>query len=297
MGFRGPQVQILSPRLRIRIHSASKKTDWTPTGAPRGSEQRRAMTDQRRFIFLPLRTNVRYFASRRGFAALDARLKALALLYDDLLFENGVYDCSVGEQGAFDSLVPFINDEQLKPRRTRRGAPMGVNMQNERTGEWVKMIATRSLKAFRAQFISTLDDLVTIKPKWAHYVSFSPGIPGYRDLKAASDLARDWTWTERDLVKQALPDTPSFLRDKIHTNLNLDLARAAMMGVDLSPDALHEPLLLAKAAAAPLDLHATGERALRLVLPELASASWKDVAEIRRSAGLTALRDKLRELG
>jgi hypothetical protein len=74
------------------------------------------MTDQRRFIFLPLRTNVRSFASRRGFAVLDARLKALALLYDDLLFENGVYDYSVGEQGSFDSLVPFMNNDQLKPR-------------------------------------------------------------------------------------------------------------------------------------------------------------------------------------
>lgn len=33
-----------------------------------------------------------------------------------------------------------------------------------------------------------------------------------------------------------------------------------------------------------------------VVLPELASASWKDVVEISGSRGLTALRDKLREL-
>src|SRR5438105_3259758 len=129
MGFRGPQVQILSPRPSFCIQTDRKNGHRTPTRTPT-STARREMTNQRRVIFLPLRTNVRYFASRRGFAALDSRLKALALLYDDLLFENGVYDCSVGEQGAFDSLVPFMNDDQLKPRRSLRGQPMGVNIQN-----------------------------------------------------------------------------------------------------------------------------------------------------------------------
>ena len=213
------------------------------------------MADQRRFIFLPLRTNVRYFASRRGFAVLDARLKALALLYDDLLFENGVYDCSVGEQGTFDLVVPLVSDELLKPRPTRRGAPMGIQMQNEQTGEWFPVLATRSVQSYRAQFITTIRGLAPLKPDWAHVVSFSPGMTGFKDpLETASKLASDWTWAERELVKQALPDTPSFLRDKIHSTLNLDLARASAMRMDLSPDAIHEPLLLAKAAAAPLDV-------------------------------------------
>jgi hypothetical protein len=255
------------------------------------------VANKQRTIFLGLRTNVRYFASRKGFAALDTRLKALALLYDNLLFENGVYDSSVGEAGSFDVVTPLVSDDLLKPRRTRRGAPMGVRIQNEQTGDWATAFATRSVQSFRAQFISTLKQLTALKADWARYISFSSGIPGYEaDLQVASDLARDWTWDERDLVKQTLPNMPSFLRDKIHSNLNIDLARASIMGCELSPDAIHEPLLVAKTAASPLEEHTTGERALRLVFPELASARWEDVAELRRESGLTSLRDMLREV-
>ncbi len=57
------------------------------------------MADEPRTAFLGLRSNVHFFASRQGFMNLESRVKPLALLYDRLVFEDGVYECTVGEQG------------------------------------------------------------------------------------------------------------------------------------------------------------------------------------------------------
>ncbi|HVC75757.1 MAG TPA: hypothetical protein VND96_04485 [Candidatus Micrarchaeaceae archaeon] len=85
------------------------------------------MAGSPRTILFGLRTNVQFFASHLGYAALDTRLKTFSLLFDQVVLEKGVYEANIGEQGSFETVSPGLDrPEQLRPARTKRGAPWGV---------------------------------------------------------------------------------------------------------------------------------------------------------------------------
>src|SRR5438105_39691 len=73
-------------------------------------------------FFFPLRTNVHYFDSPEQQLALTERVKQASLLYENLLFEGGMYDAVVwkdeerGGGPSFDMHIPpqDITDEFLK---------------------------------------------------------------------------------------------------------------------------------------------------------------------------------------
>lgn len=249
------------------------------------------MSDTPRAVFLGLRSNVHFFASQRGFLQLDTRIKTLALVYDTLVFEDGVYDANIGEGGSFRLVSPYQDESQLKPVRTRRGQPFGVRAALTGTDDYHTVIATTSVKAYRSQFISTLQQLAPLRPDWARTVD---GV-ATEWASAADTVARDWKWKDGDLLRDILPDEHHFFRDALIDHLYTDLARAYVFGMDLAPDGVHATLLRRKAADARLHDAASGVRTLGLLLPAVHRASWHDIADLRKDRGLANLRAKLRE--
>lgn len=256
------------------------------------------MSDPLRSIFFGLRTNVQYFASHFGYAALEARLKIFSLLYDQIVVERGIYEAHIAEQGSWEFVTPEpVRREQLRPIRTKRGTPFGVAIQREGSNTSVPIIGTTLVRAYRAQFYSVLEKAVGAKVDWIGFAEFGPGGMHSHVDDAAGELTRRWSWDERDLPKSVFPGQPRYLRDKAHSSLNLDLARAVILGLALAPDGIHAPLLAAKASQSnEIETRPSGNAALALVLPDLRHASWHDVAAIRKDKGLRYLRDRLREL-
>jgi hypothetical protein len=72
------------------------------------------MADEPSIIFFPLRTSVELFASRDAPEAIT-RAKLAALLYDQVIFEAGLLDVTIGETGGSHWWTPpdALTAEQL----------------------------------------------------------------------------------------------------------------------------------------------------------------------------------------
>ena len=256
------------------------------------------MSDRPRTILFGLRTNVQFFASHVGFAALATRLKIFSLLYDQIALERGVYEGTVGENGAFETVQPDPRPEQMRPLRTRRGTPWGLAMQREGgVGPATTVISTRLEKRYRSQFYSAIQGASKAKVDWMLGVDFLPGSPQYQIDDEADELYRRWDWDERELSARLFPEMSRYLRNKAHQNLNRDLARAVVLGFALAPDGIHMPFLEAKVQhSADVKMEPSGAAALTLLLPDIRAASWEDIVEIRKDKGLRYFRDQVRGL-
>lgn len=190
-----------------------------------------------------------------------------------------------------------IRPEQFRPARTRRGTPFGMTIQREGSDIALPLFGTTLVKAYRAQFFSAMREAVKAKVDWIGVADFNQGGMHTQADVAAEDLARRWNWDERDLAESVFPQRPRYLRNKVHESLNLDMARAVVLGLALAPDGIHAPLLAAKVEQSDeVESHPAGICALGLLLPDVREASWRDVASIRKDRGLRYFRDRLREL-
>ncbi len=69
--------------------------------------------------FFPLRTSVEFFRDPTSVAAV-ARAKAAAILYDELVFEAGLYDIGITAQGSFANWRPpgKVTPDEIARSRT-----------------------------------------------------------------------------------------------------------------------------------------------------------------------------------
>lgn len=254
------------------------------------------MSREERGAFLGLYSNVHFFASQQGFKSLEGRVKALSLLYDKLLFETGIYNGHIGEEGSFQEVAPFRgNPEELKPVRTRKDRPLNVMFSHDGSDEVHSAIHTPTVKLYRAQFITILQDLGRIKADWAYFTSFALGTDGYQLAQEADRLARDWMWRDREILAQLEPDTPQFWRNVLISHLFTDLARSSLLGLDIAPDGRHDGILRGTVLARGESRSESGIRSLSLLLPDIRQASWQDIADLRKDRGIQNLRARLRE--
>jgi hypothetical protein len=60
---------------------------------------------------------------------IEARVKQMAMLSDELLFEPGMLDVTISEEGSFDSHIPLsqLSEEDIRKRRqaVSAGEPVG----------------------------------------------------------------------------------------------------------------------------------------------------------------------------
>lgn len=195
------------------------------------------MADPPRRALFGLRTNVGYFASRVGFAKLDVRLRAAALLYDEVLLEGGVYTSTITDDGSMDSVTAPQGPEDLEPIRTRRGTIAGMRMAITGSNDFRTMLAGKTEQSFRSQFHSRFDAIPDPKPSWIQLIELHPDAERH-----AKKLTSDWSWSERDAVKELFPGRSHWFREKLHGNINFDLAQASVVRADLLPDGLNVKL-------------------------------------------------------
>jgi hypothetical protein len=244
-----------------------------------------------RAVYLGLQSNVRFFASHHGFAKLTNRLKGLSLLYDGVILQDGIYEAWFGDTGSQEFHGPLVDESQLKPVRNRVGAPFGARVAETGTNDFHTVVASTTVQRFRAQFVSIARETRAAGADW-----FTVGVIQPPYASQADDIAKKWDAEEQAMVGQLWPKMHPRVRTAVLHGLNLDLAGAAVLGVHLAPDGLHQPLLLAKASLSRVQVRGSGERALWIVLPEVAKATWDDIKDLRRDKGLAGLRAKLADM-
>lgn len=85
-----------------------------------------------RTAWFPLRSNIGYFETTGLGLDIEARVKQMAMLSDELVFEPGLLDVTISDSGSFDAHIPpsKLTEEGIRKRRqaVTAGEPVGFSI-------------------------------------------------------------------------------------------------------------------------------------------------------------------------
>jgi hypothetical protein len=233
-------------------------------------------------VYFPLRANAESLVSGAGVASVRRQILVSLLLHDKIVLESGVFRSSMGTTGGHSFWMPAEPaDDWQHPRH--RGARQGRSFYVA-----VKSDASPADSPPHA-IVSGTDELAwaaTLEPfrreipnDLASFVEF-----GHMNdaIEARQDVRRwDWTAGHDEILRRRWPNT--FIRDAYVKGTHLDIGNAAILGVGLSVDRGHAPVVSARIRAGeaqPL----LGARAMELQLPR--GFGWADVADLKKERAL-----------
>jgi hypothetical protein len=233
-------------------------------------------------FFFPLRTNVEYFASPQGYLTLLERIKQASILYDTLIFEDGMYVATVGEMGSFDLRIPpqDVTEEKLNVEFEPTGGEHFVSWKGQ------VVLSGPVERRFRSEFYSVLRDLEAERLPWMKMATFALSPDG----KRLADRLREEDERNPSIV---LPEAGHFLRAKILANLNSDLVLIASLRTAASIDPLYAPILQQKTTSDQRMQPAPGFLALQVAMPNFASVPWETIVQLREKPALVEFRKKM----
>jgi hypothetical protein len=256
-------------------------------------------TEGMRRIFFPLKSGVELFDDPASPEAVT-RAKEAAVLYDEVIFEDGLYDVAITPQGSTNFWTP---PSQMTPERldlSRRGRkvgePMTVAMGKQsaagRPAEEMSVFLQGKISASYVSeyYTGIIQELAKFEPPWARKVTIG-GSDNARELgQEAYEAIKALNYS--DLGDQGLmPDTDSFLKAFIYQSFNRDGVLAAGMEASFSVTPMFAPMVSHRGLQPEL----AGSEALSVLVPDLTKVPWEAVVEYREHAGSSEARDRLRE--
>lgn len=254
------------------------------------------MSVEVRKVALPLRTSVELFRDPQS-PSPEARAKFASLLFDEVLFEDGLYEVEIldgGQRNAWWQPSQHVTAEKLE--RTRHVHPPGSEYQLAMGAQPALgvpappeamhvVMAGHITVHYVAEWISVLDAMRTVSPNWVKtYVS--------TDQALTPEL--------RDEIRRARSSTPGDRAAGVDAGL-VDWAWEALchdatvttsgLGAAFAVTTLFEPLL-----ADDLTATTEGGMALDVVIPDISAVSWEAIAKFREHPAATDARARLREL-
>lgn len=132
-------------------------------------------------IFFPLRTSVELFKDPDSPEAIT-RAKQAAVLYDEIIFESGLYDVSITPKGSTGWTTP---SEQLTPellRGSRRisepGSRVTFSIRPEGSDTMMPVFDAPLSATYSAEFhTGIIDDLKEFKPDWVKVIELPDKLP------------------------------------------------------------------------------------------------------------------------
>jgi len=243
-----------------------------------------------RTCLFPLRTNCGFYRAH-GEMALRARVKEAAILYETVLLQEGLYTATIGRAGSI---------ETVEPNPTRPGTLRDLNLKggdfslavrpSDSDGPFRTIMHGTVERRFHAEYGSLANEIAdALKtrdlPEWIQLVAFEAN-PGAK--AAIQDMARKDA-REKGLWRRQGSD---YLKTRVLENLNHDLGASAALDADVSMDRYFLPLVRRKGAATAT----SGQLALTILLPNLASLPWEQIADAREHAGIESFRTQLTEI-
>lgn len=255
-----------------------------------------------RRVWFPLRSNVAYFETTGPRLDLTGRVKEMALLAEELFFEPGFLDVNVTEHGLSSWWLPpgTLTEEEIRNRRTaQRGGRFFVGFAAQEGPGLPAEAPTHAVvdgplqQGFFAEYELSLREWGLEDVGWVNL----GGIPEEADA-AANEIARAEDraeWPGRDLPKLSEND---FLDGRLKQDLNLDLARGAVMRTPVVVDELHGPMLEHKTQSRSRfeGREVPGSSALKAWVPAFHAVPWKDIVALHDHDAIGAFRAKLIEV-
>jgi hypothetical protein len=244
-------------------------------------------------VYFPLRSSVEFFGQPSGVTPA-ARAKEGAVLFDEVLFEDGLFTAAIGEDMNFTSFRPRheLTDEDLREPGMqgqvgeRFSIAIGVQQSPDNpTKELQPFGQTIVREAYSAHWHSAaIDELQALDVPWADF-----GAPSEDDL---SSLTRPINEATREFAERLKgTDLPLFQADYAAKALARDVVVATSLHASINITPLFAPMV----EGAVDEQEPTGAEALSFLVPNLEALPWEVVAEFRESPGSVEARGLLRE--
>jgi len=239
-------------------------------------------------FFFPLRTNTGYYESPEGYLGLLERVKQASLLYDVLVFEGGIYDSIMWDNGNWDVWHPphTVDTERLKWMKESfrsSGDEAALFIQAE-GGEPIPVFRGEVIRQFRCEFHSLLNELKGEEIPWIHIENFELTDEGKKDARSISGLIDK-------KFRSSLPSNKHVI-SLLVKNFCRDMVITTRMSAGASVHGLYAGLLAHKVGVS----HAPGFVAVQVAVPNWSNLEWQELVELREHPSWVALREKLLEL-
>lgn len=258
------------------------------------SEEERKGGARSRMLF-PLRTGVELFSDPAMPHAI-VRAKQAAVLYDEIVFETGLYEVSVAEGGSNDRWHPqeSLTDEQLVRGRQIQtaGTPYSVAIGPEGGDHMVELMNSPLLVAYASEYHSgILDELAAFNAEWVKVLTLGNKPPmGTEEGRLFRRRDRQ-DRRDSELMPEAKQGRGQFRRNWIIKTFNRDLIVSSLIGASFSPTSLFAPMIDRRGLRPSSD----GRTALQIAVPNLGVLPWAAVVEFRNHGGSAEARAMLRE--
>jgi hypothetical protein len=237
-------------------------------------------------FFFPLRSNVQYFDTPENYFRLIERIKQVALLYDHLIFQEGVYNAIVWDRGSFDFWTPYDGSklEDLEKMRHEHKPVGGESFLTIQAGDSqpVSLFSGEAQRRFFSEFHSVTNREGIIGLPWVHFNNYELTDHG---KKTASDLnqllSKDFGSISEGFNSHA--------RKRMLSNLCQDLTVISDIDGAGSVDPMYAPILHNKTRFQ----QASGFKALQVAVPNFADLDWETILSLREKDCLIEFRNKL----
>ncbi len=245
-------------------------------------------------IYFSIRANAHGLLAGAPVEAVRRRIVAGALLHDEVIIDDGLWDGRAGPSGSFELHIPSARSETPLEYQTARarGRSLGANFHvatkaSESAGPPRTVLKSSTTIGWSA----TLEPMKREMPRaypWLHFMSLDllPEDKGLVSRMVAED--------QRDRVlSDLIPD--EFSRKLVMGSTNYALVLGGRLEAAVSMDAMHSRALSARVARGQAN-PVFGSGALQIMFPTIARLSWEELDDARKLRGLQALRGLLATL-
>ncbi len=248
----------------------------------------------------PLRTSVEWFDDPAS-PAIEGRVKQAAVLYDELLFEDGFVEIDITDNGALHTwhAPEAATTERLEQanRRVEAGVPLVLTMGKQpargvpAAAEDMHVMMAGSLQQ---RYVAEL--MYSVMSRFADYNDGWAQITFTGDLNASAfDRWLPHRSARMSWDKELMPDLREkqpWLRDFVIKAFDRDAALAERLEATFNVSPLFEPMLAARRpdAATP-----TSEGMLTYLFPDVSELPWEVVMEFREHDAAREARARLQE--
>jgi len=235
----------------------------------------------------PLRTSVEWFDDPAS-PAIEGRVKQAAVLYEELLFEDGFVEIDITDGGAMRMWHPSesATEERLAEanRRIEAGAPIILSMGKQpargapAAPEDMRVMMAGSL---RQRYVAEL--MYSVMSRFAEYndgwaqVTFTGNLQPNDFDRFLSHRSTRALW-DKGLMPE-LRESDPWLRDFVAKAFDRDAALADRLEATFNVSPLFRPML---AARRPESVEASAEAALTYLFPDVSDLPWEVVMEFRQ---------------
>jgi hypothetical protein len=258
-----------------------------------------------RTAWFPLRSNIAYFETTGPSLDIKARVKEMAMLSDELLFEPGLLDVTISDSGSWDMHIPIsqLSEEDVRKRRevVNTGEPVGffigpeaVPGQPAPPEAMQQIIGGKLARSFVAEYHLLAQESGLEDQPWVHF-----GLPN-PDLELVAKEVTRGLEHNAFFEKRRMPALSgnTWLDEYLRKGLNIDIGRGAALEMPVMLDQLHAPILQYRAEHADAEQRPEpipGAEALHLWAPNFTGLEWKDIIKLHEHEAIGEFRVKLVE--